>query len=233
MQQHGLLAGGSNSVWQADITCILFTSHTSKLLQGCMPLITTHWSLAHNPCFDCIVCSPLLPLPLVCNIPQEGDVSVLMAVPTMYNYLLSHYESHMTPEEQQAARSAAAALRLTVSGSAAAPVPLLHRWQALSGQRLLERYGMTETGMILSNPYEVGAVTHAYGCRQAYTAYKCIVCCDMLQIRSEKTVCALAVPKNGNNLMNSLASSQSKKQQLQQLCRDRGGTHCIQQVIAI
>jgi malonyl-CoA/methylmalonyl-CoA synthetase len=89
--------------------------------------------------------------------PQEGDVSVLMAVPTMYNYLLSHYESHMSSEEQQAARAAAAALRLTVSGSAAAPVPLLQRWQGLAGQRLLERYGMTETGMILSNPYEVGA----------------------------------------------------------------------------
>jgi malonyl-CoA/methylmalonyl-CoA synthetase len=78
-----------------------------------------------------------------------------MAVPTMYSYLLSHYDSHMTPEEQAAARSAAAALRLTVSGSAAAPVPLLQRWKALSGQQLLERYGMTETGMILSNPYEV------------------------------------------------------------------------------
>eukprot|EP00775_Hariotina_reticulata_P011812 gene11812-11956_t len=85
---------------------------------------------------------------------QSGDISVLMAVPTMYSYLLSHYDSHMTPEEQAAARSAAAALRLTVSGSAAAPVPLLQRWKALSGQQLLERYGMTETGMILSNPYE-------------------------------------------------------------------------------
>jgi malonyl-CoA/methylmalonyl-CoA synthetase len=78
----------------------------------------------------------------------------------MYSYLLSHYESHMTPEEQQAAQAAVAALRLTVSGSAAAPVPLLQRWQALSGQRLLERYGMTETGMILSNPYEVRISWH-------------------------------------------------------------------------
>eukprot|EP00879_Flechtneria_rotunda_P024753 GHRR01026260.1.p2 GENE.GHRR01026260.1~~GHRR01026260.1.p2 ORF type:complete len:144 (+),score=65.17 GHRR01026260.1:1101-1532(+) len=85
---------------------------------------------------------------------MEGDVSVLMAVPTMYSYLLSYYEKDMSPKEQQAAKSAVAKLRLTVSGSAAAPVPLLQRWQALSGQLLLERYGMTETGMILSNPYE-------------------------------------------------------------------------------
>lgn len=83
-------------------------------------------------------------------------MSVLMAVPTMYSYLLSYYDNQMTPEEQQAARSAAAALRLTVSGSAAAPVPLLQRWKDLSGQQLLERYGMTETGMVLSNPYQVG-----------------------------------------------------------------------------
>ena len=83
-------------------------------------------------------------------------MNVLMAVPTMYNYLLSHYEQHMSAQEQAAAQQAAAGLRLTVSGSAAAPVPLLRRWQQLSGQMLLERYGMTETGMILSNPYEVG-----------------------------------------------------------------------------
>jgi acyl-CoA synthetase (AMP-forming)/AMP-acid ligase II len=73
----------------------------------------------------------------------------------MYSYLLSHYDSHMSAQEQAAARQAASGLRLTVSGSAAAPVPLLHRWQQLSGQMLLERYGMTETGMILSNPYKV------------------------------------------------------------------------------
>lgn len=29
---------------------------------------------------------------------------------------------------------------------------IMHRWQALTGQVLLERYGMSETGMVLSNP---------------------------------------------------------------------------------
>ena len=38
------------------------------------------------------------------------------------------------------------------SGSAALPVPTLERWQEITGQRLLERYGMTEIGMALSNP---------------------------------------------------------------------------------
>jgi len=37
-------------------------------------------------------------------------------------------------------------------GSAALPVQTLARWREITGQTLLERYGMTETGMILSNP---------------------------------------------------------------------------------
>lgn len=39
-----------------------------------------------------------------------------------------------------------------VSGSAALPLPVLERWQGITGHTLLERYGMTETGMALSNP---------------------------------------------------------------------------------
>jgi malonyl-CoA/methylmalonyl-CoA synthetase len=39
-----------------------------------------------------------------------------------------------------------------VSGSAALPVRLLERWKEVSGHVLLERYGMTEIGMALSNP---------------------------------------------------------------------------------
>ncbi|MBI4419224.1 MAG: AMP-binding protein, partial [Gemmatimonadetes bacterium] len=45
-----------------------------------------------------------------------------------------------------------ARMRLMVSGSAALPVQILERWREISGHTLLERYGMTETGMILSNP---------------------------------------------------------------------------------
>ncbi len=42
-------------------------------------------------------------------------------------------------------------MRLMVSGSAALPVPILERWKEISGHVLLERYGMTEIGMGLSN----------------------------------------------------------------------------------
>jgi malonyl-CoA/methylmalonyl-CoA synthetase len=39
-----------------------------------------------------------------------------------------------------------------MSGSAALPVQTLERWRAISGHTLLERYGMTEIAMALSNP---------------------------------------------------------------------------------
>lgn len=42
--------------------------------------------------------------------------------------------------------------RLMVSGSAALPVPVLEKWKSITGHTLLERYGMTEIGMALSNP---------------------------------------------------------------------------------
>ena len=39
-----------------------------------------------------------------------------------------------------------------VSGSSPLPTPLFEKWEKITGHRLLERYGMTETGMVLSNP---------------------------------------------------------------------------------
>jgi malonyl-CoA/methylmalonyl-CoA synthetase len=80
----------------------------------------------------------------------SGEVSVFMAVPTIYRRLVAAWEA--APEQQERWSAGAAGLRLMVSGSAALPVDLLDRWQAIAGQRLLERYGMTEIGMALSNP---------------------------------------------------------------------------------
>jgi malonyl-CoA/methylmalonyl-CoA synthetase len=41
-----------------------------------------------------------------------------------------------------------------VSGSASLPEKTFKRWKEISGHTLLERFGMTELGMALSNPYE-------------------------------------------------------------------------------
>jgi malonyl-CoA/methylmalonyl-CoA synthetase len=74
-----------------------------------------------------------------------------MAVPTVYSKLIAAWEN--APGERRAVLTEACAkLRLMVSGSAALPVSTLDRWKEISGHTLLERYGMTEIGMALSNP---------------------------------------------------------------------------------
>ena len=80
-----------------------------------------------------------------------GGPTLFMAVPTIYAKLLAAWDA--APPGVRAEWSAAAArLRLMVSGSAALPVSVLARWEAATGHVLLERYGMTEIGMVLSNP---------------------------------------------------------------------------------
>jgi malonyl-CoA/methylmalonyl-CoA synthetase len=81
----------------------------------------------------------------------DGDLTLFMAVPTIYHRLITAWEQ-AAPFEQQAMSAGAARLRLMVSGSAALPVGVLDRWKTITGHVLLERYGMTEIGMALSNP---------------------------------------------------------------------------------
>ncbi len=81
------------------------------------------------------------------------EASVWMSVPTMLERLTERVEA--LPEPERASASAKlAGLRLVTSGSAALPVSLARRWSALAGAIPLERYGMTEIGMALSNPLE-------------------------------------------------------------------------------
>jgi malonyl-CoA/methylmalonyl-CoA synthetase len=81
----------------------------------------------------------------------EDDLTLLMAVPTIYVRLIAGWEA-APPERQRQMSEACRKLRLMVSGSAALPVPVLEKWREISGHTLLERYGMTEIGMGLSNP---------------------------------------------------------------------------------
>ena len=83
----------------------------------------------------------------------EARLTLFMAVPTVYAKLIQYYEER-TLAEQERLTEVVGRLRLMVSGSAALPVSVLEKWEAISGHRLLERYGMTEIGMALSNPLE-------------------------------------------------------------------------------
>jgi malonyl-CoA/methylmalonyl-CoA synthetase len=83
----------------------------------------------------------------------QGDPRVFMAVPTIYHKLLEYWEAQ-TQEWQDRAMAGVEKMRLMVSGSAALPEALFKKWYAITGHPLLERYGMTEIGMAISNPYE-------------------------------------------------------------------------------
>ncbi len=83
----------------------------------------------------------------------SGDITVFTAVPTVYHRLISAWDA--APVGTQRAWSGGASrLRLMMSGSAALPVTTLERWRTITGHTLLERYGMTEIGMALSNPLD-------------------------------------------------------------------------------
>ncbi len=81
----------------------------------------------------------------------SGRLTLFMAVPTIYARLIAAWEA-ARPDLRHAMSSGCRALRLMVSGSAALPSRVLDRWREISGHVLLERYGMTEIGMALSNP---------------------------------------------------------------------------------
>ncbi|MEE8584350.1 MAG: acyl-CoA synthetase [Acidobacteriota bacterium] len=82
-----------------------------------------------------------------------GGITVFMAVPTIYSRLIADWES-ASADEQAKRSQACRKLRLMVSGSAALPVSAFEKWKQISGHSLLERYGMTEIGMALSNPLD-------------------------------------------------------------------------------
>ena len=78
-------------------------------------------------------------------IARMADASVLMGVPTFYIRLLG--DPDFTP-------AAAARMRLFICGSAPLSADIHRAFEERSGHRVLERYGMTETGMLTSNPYD-------------------------------------------------------------------------------
>ena len=82
-----------------------------------------------------------------------GELTLFMAVPTIYFKLIDFWESS-SQDKKLLLSQGVKKLRLMVSGSAALPVSVLEKWKEITSHILLERYGMTEIGMALSNSYE-------------------------------------------------------------------------------
>lgn len=74
----------------------------------------------------------------------HNSVTMFFGVPTMYTRLIA---------EARRRDQRPASIRLYVSGSAPLSVQTFEEFEALFGQRILERYGMTETIMNMTNPY--------------------------------------------------------------------------------
>ena len=81
----------------------------------------------------------------------DRKFTLFMAVPTIYSRLIRAWDES-SAENKHEMSLACGHMRLMVSGSAALPVSVLEKWREISGHVLLERYGMTEIGMALSNP---------------------------------------------------------------------------------
>ncbi len=71
------------------------------------------------------------------------ESTVLMGVPTFYTRLLQHPDFN---------REVCSSMRLFISGSAPLLAETFEEFEQRTGLRILERYGMTETGMLVSNP---------------------------------------------------------------------------------
>ena len=83
---------------------------------------------------------------------RSDAYTLFMAVPTIYVKLIQALEA-ASEADRAAIVDGFQKMRLMVSGSAALPASVHQQWTALTGQELLERYGMTEIGMAISNLY--------------------------------------------------------------------------------
>lgn len=103
------------------------------------------------PSFDaCEIWRQLLGVKL----PTSERVNMFMGVPTMYAKLVDKYIQSLTKNERMVdyvRAECSQKFRLFVSGSAPLPSQIFQKWEFITGHKILERYGMTETGMVLTN----------------------------------------------------------------------------------
>lgn len=88
---------------------------------------------------------------------KEKRANIYMGVPTMYVKLLEEYDAQFAKHSRAREFLRATCkerIRLMVTGSSPLPEPIFKRWEEITGHQLLERYGMTETGMNMTMPLD-------------------------------------------------------------------------------
>ncbi|MFO0744731.1 MAG: AMP-binding protein [Myxococcota bacterium] len=148
MLSHRALAanlGAMMALWQVDARDVLSLAlplfHVHGLGLGVLgALLLAHATIRLHARFE--------PAAIVADFAAaEGPATVFMGVPTMYHGLLEHLGN------DPSAAAVLARARLFTAGSAALSASCFERFRAATGHAILERYGMTETGFTLSNPY--------------------------------------------------------------------------------
>ncbi len=141
MLSHGNLASNSETLcdaWRFSQDDVLIHAlpifHTHGLFVATNVALLAGASVHFLPGFDTDAIIEAMP-----------TSTALMGVPTFYTRLLEH--PGLTPET-------VSNMRLFISGSAPLLVDTHEKWEARTGHRILERYGMTETNMNTSNPYD-------------------------------------------------------------------------------
>jgi malonyl-CoA/methylmalonyl-CoA synthetase len=117
--------------------------HTHGLFVACNTLMLAGGAMIFLPKFDADQVMALLP-----------RATAMMGVPTFYTRLLKH---------PGLTREACAHMRLFTSGSAPLLAETHHEFQEKTGHAILERYGMTETNMSTSNPYDGDRIAGTVG----------------------------------------------------------------------
>ncbi len=141
MLSHGNLASNSDvlrDVWRFTPADVLIHAlpifHTHGLFVATNVALLAGAAVIFLPGFDADAILDAMP-----------RATALMGVPTFYTRLLA--DPRLTAER-------AAGMRLFVSGSAPLLAETHAQWRARTGHSILERYGMTETNMNTSNPYD-------------------------------------------------------------------------------
>lgn len=102
------------------------------------------------------------------NMTTKERVNMFMGVPTMYSLLIKEYDNVFGKNARMCdyvKTHCKNKIRLMISGSAPLPGTVFKRWHDISGHNLLERYGMTEIGMAISNPLiQDGTRSRKQGC---------------------------------------------------------------------
>ena len=152
----GAMLSGANLLSNAQTLLKLWRFSASDRLLHALPIYHTHGLFVATNVTICagaaMIFLPNFSVDAVLS--ALPDATVMMGVPTYYSRLL---------ERNDFDRASASRMRLFISGSAPLSPEVHSAFRARTGHTILERYGMTETNMNTSNPYDGDRIPGSVG----------------------------------------------------------------------